>query len=186
MGAWAAHGNKTLKGAWQVMSLMTLKDLYIDQLRDLYNAEQQLVSALPKMEAAANHKELKEGFREHLGQTREHVTRLDQLFRELGASPGGEVCEAMKGLVKEGEKVIEELADPNVRDAALIAAAQRVEHYEIAGYGTVVTFAKELDLDSQAQTLQDTLDEEGATDKKLTKIAEGGFLKAGINKEAKV
>lgn len=168
------------------MSLMTLKDLYLEQLRDLYDAEQQLVQTLPRMETAATHEELKKGFREHLDQTREHVRRLDEIFRELGEGSGGEVCKAMLGLVQEGNDVMEEQAEPHVRDAALIAVAQRVEHYEMAGYGAVRTYARHLYYENHARMLQQTLDEEGATDKKLTKLAEGSWLNTGINEEAKL
>jgi ferritin-like metal-binding protein YciE len=163
------------------VELNSLDDLFVEQLNDLYSAENQLVEALPKMAKAASNKELKDGFQEHLKQTKEHVNRLEQIFDELGQKPGGVTCEAMEGLIKEGEEYVEEDMDENVRDAALIAAAQRVEHYEIAGYGTVRTYAKHLGNDKAAKLLQQTLDEEGETDKKLTKLAESG---AHINKMA--
>jgi ferritin-like metal-binding protein YciE len=164
--------------------MATLHDLYVEQLRDLYNAEQQLIQALPKMASAASHRELQEAFEDHLEETHEQIQRLNSVFTELGTAATGETCEAMQGIIKEGEAAIRDHADPDVRDAALIAAAQRVEHYEMAGYGTVRSFARQLGFGSQADLLQRTLDEEGAADKRLTKIAEGGLLKTGINKEA--
>ena len=166
------------------MKMNGLTDLYVDQLKDLYSAEKQLVQALPKMAKAANTPELKQGFEQHLEQTRTHVNRLEQIFSRMGTSPGRKKCEAMEGLIKEGEDAIELKGDSAVRDAALIAAAQRVEHYEIAGYGTVRTFANQLNFQMDANLLQQTLDEEGMTDKKLTTLAEGGILHEGINQEA--
>ncbi len=165
--------------------LQNLQDLFIHELRDLYNAEQQLVTALPKMASAASTPELKEAFNHHLEQTRNHVTRLNTVFSELGTTGGGEECEAMKGLIKEGEDIINATAGNSaVKDAALIAAAQRVEHYEIAGYGTVRTYAQELGHSKAADLLQKTLDEEGKANKKLTSLAEGGLLSEGINEKA--
>jgi ferritin-like metal-binding protein YciE len=151
-----------------------LNDLFINQLEDLYDAENRLTSALPKMAEAANSPELKNAFSNHLAQTKGHAQRLEQIFRQLGCEPKRETCEAMKGLVKEGSEMIDAEGDPAVKDAALIAAAQRVEHYEMAGYGTVRTFARQLGLTDVAKTLQQTLDEEGQTDKILTQIAERG------------
>ncbi|HOE96761.1 MAG TPA: ferritin-like domain-containing protein [Candidatus Sumerlaeota bacterium] len=165
--------------------LNSLHDLYVEQLRDLYNAETQLVGALPRMMSAASSPQLKDAFQLHLNQTREHVTRLNQIFNQLGQSPVGEKCAAMEGLLKEGEQLMNEPGDPSVKDAALIAAAQRVEHYEIAGYGTVKAYAKFLDFDEAADLLDKTLDEEGETDKALTKLATGGMFTGGINKDAK-
>ena len=150
----------------------TLNDLFLEQLEDLYDAEKRLTDALPKMAQAATSPELKQAFEDHEAQTRQHVQRLEQIFHRLGKSPQRETCEAMKGLIKEGEEMMGAKGDNAVRDAALIAAAQRVEHYEIAGYGTVRTCAQRLGLTDVAQTLQQTLDEEGATDKRLTAIAE--------------
>jgi len=166
------------------MRMDSLQDLYVDQLQDLYSAEIQLVQALPKMASAAYTDALRKGFQEHLEQTRNHVNRLEQIFGRVGARAGGNTCEAMQGLIKEGEEAIALEGDPKVRDAALIAAAQRVEHYEIAGYGTVRTYAKQLGFSSDSGLLQKTLDEEGETDKKLTSLAEGGFFSSGINKQA--
>jgi ferritin-like metal-binding protein YciE len=154
------------------MQLHDLQDLYIDQLRDLYSAENQLVKALPKMVKAASNEQLSESFEQHLEQTRGHVDRLKQVFDKLGKKPTGKVCKAMQGLIEEAKETMEEDADPEVLDAGLIAAAQRVEHYEIAGYGTVRSFAKLLGDTAAARLLQQTLDEEGETDKKLSRLAE--------------
>lgn len=165
--------------------LQNLQDLFIHELRDLYNAEQQLVTALPKMAQAASTPELKDAFNHHLEQTRNHVNRLDSVFSDLGTTSSGEECEAMKGLIKEGEEIISATTGSNaVKDAALIAAAQRVEHYEIAGYGTVRTYAQELGHGKAADLLQETLDEESKANKKLTSLAEGGLLSKGINEKA--
>ena len=153
------------------MKLNTLQDLYISQLKDLYSAEKQLVKALPKMAKAATNPDLSAGFSEHLEQTKEHAARLEQILESHGESTRGPKCKAMEGLVEEGSEMIEEEADDEVRDAGLICAAQRVEHYEIAGYGCVVTFAEMLGDNAGAKLLKTTLDEESATDKKLTKLA---------------
>jgi len=152
--------------------ISTLEDAYIEQLRDLYNAETQLVKALPKMAKAAHSEELKNGFLEHLEQTKGHVSRLEQIFEELDEKPSGKKCQAMAGLVEEGAETIDEDAAPAVKDALLIAAAQRVEHYEIAGYGTVKTFAETLGHDEAAKLLEETLQEEVDTDEKLTEAAQ--------------
>jgi ferritin-like metal-binding protein YciE len=160
------------------MEMESLRDLYIHELKDLYSAENQLVKALPKMAKAANAKSLKAGFEKHLKETKEHVERLKKIFEELGESPGMKKCKAMEGLIKEGDEVASEDSEPEVKDAALIAAAQRVEHYEMAGYGCVRTYARLLGDKKAATTLQKTLDEEGATDKKLTDLAEGINVKA--------
>jgi ferritin-like metal-binding protein YciE len=149
-----------------------LKELYIDELKDLYNAENQLVKALPKMAKAASSEELSHGFEEHLEQTRGHVQRLEEIFQSLGESPKGKKCKGMEGLVAEGAEVMEEDFEDSVMDAALIGAAQRVEHYEIAAYGTVCAFAEELGDSQQASLLNETLEEEKETDEKLTKLAE--------------
>jgi ferritin-like metal-binding protein YciE len=161
------------------MEMQDLQDLFIDQLRDLYNAEKQLVKALPKMAKKASDESLKQAFSTHLEETKGHVERLEQIFDQLGKRPSGKTCKAMKGLVEEGEEAMEEDAASEVLDAALIAAAQRVEHYEIAGYGTVRSYAKLLGNSQAAKLLQQTLDEEGETDKKLTQLAE-----SNINVEA--
>lgn len=167
------------------MQLNSLYDLFVEQLRDLYDAEHQIVLALPKMVGAASSPELRLGFQQHLEQSREHIRRLEDVFSHLGEISAGEKCEAMKGLLQEGQKVLQATGDPAVKDAALIAAAQRVEHYEIAGYGAVRTYAKELGYKDAENWLQQTLNEEGETDKKLTKLAEGGLFSAGLNQEAK-
>ena len=154
------------------MALNSFEDLFVEQLQDLYDAEQRLTKALPKMADAAKSASLKAAFQEHLRQTQNQVTRLEQVFQLLGKTAQSKTCEAMKGLVTEGEEVISATGDADVKDAALIAAAQRVEHYEIAGYGTVRTFAQRLGHQQAAQLLQQTLDEEADTDKKLTALAE--------------
>jgi ferritin-like metal-binding protein YciE len=155
-----------------MVALNDLNDLLIDQLKDLYNAEGQLTKALPKMAKAASNPELKQAFENHLAQTEEHVNRLEQVFESLGEKAKGKTCAAMKGLIEEAKELLGEDAQPEVLDAGLIAAAQRVEHYEIAGYGTVRTYAESLGHSEAARLLQQTLDEEGSTDKLLTKIAE--------------
>lgn len=149
-----------------------LEDLFVDQLEDLYDAEKRLTKALPKMAETAKSPQLGSAFREHLRETEGHVRRLEDVFRMLGRTPNRETCEAMQGLVKEGEEMMQAKGDDLVRDAALIAAAQRVEHYEMAGYGTARTFARRLGLEPAAKLLQETLDEEVAADHKLTNIAE--------------
>jgi len=166
------------------MKVTNLNELFVHELKDLYDAEHQLVEALPKMAEAASNPELTEAFENHLVQTRSHVTRLEAVFRTCGEEPERETCKGMKGLIAEGEKAIKEIDDPDTRDAALISAAQRVEHYEIAAYGTVVTLADQLGLDDAKELLGQTLGEEENADKLLTKIATGGMFKAGINQRA--
>lgn len=166
------------------MPVNSMRDLFVDELRDLYSAENQLVSALPQMAAAAKSDTLKSAFESHLEETRGHVRRLSEIFTDLGQSPNGKTCKAMQGLIAEGSEAIQMQGDPDVRDAALIGAAQRVEHYEMAGYGVARTFAKELGFDNAASKLQKTLDEEGSADKKLTSIAEGGLFRKGVNEKA--
>src|SRR5580698_7292584 len=148
-----------------------LRELYIDELKDLYSAETQLVKALPKMAKGASSEELREGFEEHLDQTKGHVQRLEQIFQALGESPKGKKCKGMEGLIKEGGEMIEEDPAPEELDAGLISAAQRVEHYEIAGYGCVSTYAKLLGEDEAISLLRLTLKEEKETDEKLTQLA---------------
>jgi ferritin-like metal-binding protein YciE len=150
----------------------SLDELLVDQLQDLYDAENQLVKALPNMVKAASNSALRQGFEEHLQQTKGHVDRLEKVFRDLGQTSRRKTCEAMKGLIEEADEFLGESAEPSVRDAGLIACAQKVEHYEIAGYGTVRTWAQQLGHSQSVQLLQQTLDEEAATDKKLTRIAE--------------
>jgi ferritin-like metal-binding protein YciE len=150
----------------------SLEDLFVEQLKDLYDAEQRLVEALPKMAEAANASSLKQAFTAHLDETRNHVTRLEEVFNSIGVEPERQTCQAMKGLVSEGSEIIDSKgSNPAVRDAGLIAAAQRVEHYEMAGYGTARTFAQQLGMAQAADLLQSTLDEEAAADKKLTQLA---------------
>jgi len=153
------------------MANESLRDLYIHELKDLYNAENQLVKALPKMAKAASSEELRRGFEEHLEQTRGHVQRLEQIFESLDESPKGKKCAGMEGLVKEGSEVMEEDFEGAVMDAALIGAAQRVEHYEIAAYGTASEFAKILGESEHVTLLEETLQEEKETDGKLTELA---------------
>jgi ferritin-like metal-binding protein YciE len=154
------------------MRLDTLQKLYISELRDLYSAETQLVKALPKMAKGASSPELKDAFEQHLEQTKGHVERLEQLFEQLGESPRGKTCHAMKGLIEEGSEILKEEGEDSVLDAGIIVAAQKVEHYEIASYGSVRTFANLLGKDEEAKLLQSTLDEEAETNQILTQLAE--------------
>ncbi len=166
------------------MSKITnLREAYIEQLRDLYSAETQLTKALPKMAKAATTPDLKQGFEEHLEQTKGHVNRLEQIFEKLDEKPTGKKCKAMEGLVKEGAETISEDAEDAVHDAMLIAAAQRVEHYEIAGYGTVVKWAELLGEDEAQKLLEETLQEEKDTDEKLTEAAEQIDVEANSGEE---
>jgi ferritin-like metal-binding protein YciE len=153
------------------MAVQGLKELYIDELKDLYSAETQLVKALPKMAKASSSDELREGFEGHLEQTKGHVERLEQIFEMLGESPKGKKCAGMEGLVEEGDEVSKEDFEGNVMDAALIGAAQRVEHYEIAAYGTARALAETLGENEHVSLLEATLDEEKETDEKLTELA---------------
>lgn len=153
------------------MKLETLKDLYILELKDLYSAEKQIIAALPKMAKAATNEKLAAGFKEHLEQTREHAARLEKILTRHGQTTRGPKCLGMEGALKEGAEMIEEEADEEVRDAGLIGAAQRVEHYEMAGYGCARTYAELLGDKEGAKLLQTTLNEEGETDKKLSKLA---------------
>ena len=150
----------------------SLRDLYVEELKDLYSAENQILKALPKMAKKASSDELRAAFEEHLEITRSQVERLETIFDDLERSPKGKRCKGMAGLIEEGSEMMKEDAEPDVLDAALISAAQRVEHYEIAAYGTVRTYAERLGLDKHSRLLQQTLDEEGEADKKLTQIAE--------------
>lgn len=163
------------------MELETLKDLYVEELKDLYSAENQILKALPKMIKAASHNELKQALTNHMRETEVHVQRIEQVCDDLGVSPKGKKCVGMEGLLKEGSELIREKPEPDVLDAGIIAAAQHVEHYEMAGYGCCRTYARQLGWESQAEMLQATLDEEGNADKKLTEIAE-----ATVNIEAEV
>jgi len=161
------------------MKLQNLKDLFVSELRDLYNAENQLVKALPKMASSASSEKLQAAFEEHLEQTKNHVTRLESVFEKLNLNPKGKRCKAMEGLIEEGKEIIEMRPEEPVRDAALIAAAQRVEHYEIAGYGCVRAFATLLGNEEAARVLEETLKEEKETDERLTELA-----MSEINEEA--
>lgn len=161
------------------MQLDTLQQLYVDELKDLYSAENQILKALPRMIKAATHKGLKQGFTKHERQTRQHVTRLERICRGLGVKPTGKRCVGMEGVLKEGSELIGEKPDKEVLDAGLISAAQHVEHYEIAGYGTVRTWARLLGYEEHAELLQQTLEEERDTDEALTELAE-----SSINLEA--
>jgi ferritin-like metal-binding protein YciE len=161
------------------MDIDSMKKLFVHELKDLYSAENQILEALPKMAKKASHPELKSAFEEHHRQTQEQVKRLEQIFDSLEFEPGGQKCKGMEGLIEEGEDAMEDAEEDDVRDAAMISAAQRVEHYEIAGYGTARTYARLLGDDRAAELLQQTLDEEGETDKKLTRLAE-----SGVNRDA--
>ena len=161
------------------MEIDSLRKLYVDELKDLYSAEKQLIQALPKMAKKASNAQLKQAFQQHLEITQMQLERLDRIFEALEKSPRGKKCKAMEGLIEEGKEMMQEDMEPEVMDAALIAAAQRVEHYEIAGYGTVRTYANLLGEKDAAKLLQQTLDEEGQADKILTQLAE-----SSINVEA--
>src|ERR1700726_1826200 len=154
------------------METNTLRELYVGELRDIYDAEKQLIKALPKMAEAATSEDLRSGFEEHLEQTKGHAERLEQIFSELGEKPTGKKCKGMQGLVSEGKEVIDEDFEGEGKDAALISAAQRVEHYEIAAYGTVRTYAEILGDQSAVELLEQTLQEEKETDEKLTELAQ--------------
>jgi len=160
-------------------TMKNLNDLYIEELKDIYNAELQITQALPKMINATKHSDLKKAFQTHLQQTQQHIQRLEQIFTRLNERGAGKLCKGMQGLIQEGEELIKSRADSDVLDAALIGAAQRVEHYEIAAYGTARTYARLLGYADDARLLQTTLDEEGETDHLLTALAE-----RSINREA--
>jgi len=166
------------------METNRLKHLYIEELKDLYSAETQMVKALPKMANAASSEDLRAGFEEHFGQTKEHVVRLEKILKALGESPKGKKCKGMEGLIKEGSEMIEEDPAPEELDAGLISAAQRVEHYEIAGYGCVSTYAKLLGEDQAVSLLRLTLEEEKETDEKLTQLAGSINLEAVESEES--
>jgi ferritin-like metal-binding protein YciE len=162
------------------VALDSLQSLFLDELKDVYHAEKQLVRALPRMAKAATSPDLKNAFTRHLKETEGQVQRLERVFKELGQNPRAKKCEGMAGLVEEGKQIMEEDGEPAVIDAALIAAAQRVEHYEIAAYGCLRTYAQLLGLSTAAQLLQQTLEEEEATDEKLNALAEGGINQAAV------
>lgn len=166
------------------MKLKTLHDVYVHELKDLYSAEKQIIEALPKMIDSASNSDLQQAFSDHLEQSQTHLEHVNRLLNELDVNPGNVKCEGMAGLLQEGEEVLKTTGSNDAKDAALIAAAQRVEHYEMAAYGCARTYARLLGFDDAADTLQMILDQEGDTDKHLTKLAEGGFLSQGINQEA--
>lgn len=154
------------------MKLKSLQDLYVHELKDLFSAEQQILKALPKMAKAATSTEVRSAFEQHLETTRRQVERLERIFERMDISPKGTKCKGMEGLIEEGEEIMDMDAEAVVCDAALISSAQRIEHYEIAGYGTCRTYARQLGFEEDARLLQETLQEEGESDKKLTVIAE--------------
>jgi ferritin-like metal-binding protein YciE len=167
------------------MKNQDLYQLFIEELEDVYSAEQQIIDSLPRLIKIASLPELKEALTKHLEETKYQVTRIEKIFSILDTAPEEITCEAMEGLLSEAEKVVENKNKSPVLDAAIISAAQKVEHYEIASYGTLRSFAKHLNFDQEIiDLLQESLDEEGAADKKLTKIADGSFFFNGINKEA--
>lgn len=166
------------------MKLESLKDLYLHELQDAYSAEEQLTQALPIMQARATSRDLQKAFEMHLDETREQLERVRSILSRHGQAPGRHVCKAMQGLIREGDEMISNIGNPDVIDAGLITIAQRVEHYEIAAYGTLVSYAEYLDLDDEADMLKESLDEESDADKKLNKLATGGIFSSGINKKA--
>jgi ferritin-like metal-binding protein YciE len=170
-------------GKEQIVKLESLKDLFVHELKDLYNAESQLVKALPRMVRAANADDLKEALEHHLEQTREHATRLEQVLSDFGTAGRGVKCEGMAAIIEEGKKLMESDAAEDTMDAGLIGAAQKAEHYEIAGYGTARTWARTLGLHDAAQILQQTLEEEAEANEKLTQIAEASINVAAAEDE---
>lgn len=166
------------------MSVATIEDVLVEQLADLRSAETQLVEALPKVAAAAHEEKLRQALEEHLQETRGHVARLDQIIGDLSRPVPTQECKGMKGLIAEGEEIIAEEPSGPAKDAAIIGAAQRIEHYEIAAYGTAKALAGELGYDEARSLLDETLDEESAADELLTKIATGGLLRSGVNAQA--
>jgi ferritin-like metal-binding protein YciE len=166
------------------MKLDTLTEALEGELRDLYDVEQQLVKVLPELVQAVVHSDLKTAFEEHLVETREQLERLEKVFDIVGCEPVRETCEAMQGLLREVDKIVASPGNRNVKDAVLIGAAQRIEHYEMAAYGTALAFAEQLGLDEAVELLQESLDEEMEADEKLTSLAEGGIFTAGVNRDA--
>ena len=166
-------------------SNQSLYKLFIEELEDMYSSENQIVDSLPKLVHLANSPDLKDALSKHLKETQNQVTRIENIFSILEMAPKEKMCKAMQGLLKEAEELIKNKTKSPALDAAIISAAQKVEHYEIASYGTLRSFAKHLEFDSEVvDLLQETLDEEGAADKKLTKIAEGTIFSTGVNREA--
>jgi ferritin-like metal-binding protein YciE len=166
------------------MAVKSVNDLLLDELRDIYHAEKQLVKALPKMAKKAKSDDLRQAFEHHLDETKGHVERLDQVFQQLDARSGGQRCEAMEGLIEEAEELMGEIATPEVLDAAMIGAAQKVEHYEIASYGSVCALAEALGHKDAARLLEETLNEEKAADQKLNQIALSGVNQAALQAAA--
>lgn len=162
-----------------------LYKLFIEELKDMYNAEHQILKALPKVISHASLPELKEALTKHVKETEHQIKRIEKIFNIIDVAPEQVTCEGIKGILEEGDELIKDNAKSPTLDAAIISACQKVEHYEIASYGTLRSFAKQLEFDSDVVDLiQDSLDEEGAADKKLTKLAEGSFFTSGVNKEA--
>jgi ferritin-like metal-binding protein YciE len=164
--------------------MSTFRELFLEQLGDIHSAETQIAKALPKLVEAATDDVLKDVLSTHLHETHKQIERLEQVFEELGEKPVTKMCMGMKGLLKEGDEGLEKGLSGPLGDALIISNAQRVEHYEISAYGTAVAWARQLDLDEVADLLDESLDEEAAADEKLTSIAEGGLLTAGLNEEA--
>lgn len=167
------------------MALNSIRDLFITELRDVYDAENRIVTLLPRCVEAASSSDLQEAFEDHLDETREQIRRLDKIFNQLGESPLGEKCDAMEGLVRECESMVNEPAESWVRDALMISMSQRIEHYEMAVYGTVCNYAQHMGEQDALDLLQQTLTEEKETDKKLTRIAESCLKAAGVGKQSK-
>jgi ferritin-like metal-binding protein YciE len=163
--------------------MKSLDDLFVDSLQDLYDAEKQIVKALPKMIEKSSSNELKQGFKDHLEMTHRQIERIEQIFEKMNMPAKGKHCKGMEGLIKEGEEVLEEDMSPEVRDAAIIGAAQKIEHYEISGYGTARTYAHSLGHDNFAKLLDQSANEEGQTDKKLTQLAESKINPQAKNKK---
>jgi ferritin-like metal-binding protein YciE len=166
------------------MKLQTTEDVLVEQIADLQSAEDQLIQALPRMAGAASNDELRKAFEQHLEQTRTHAERLQRVSSLIPSGVPAEECEGMRGLLEEGDEIVAAEGTPDAKDAALIAAAQRVEHYEIAAYGTARTLAKELDMDDASDLLEQTLDEEKTADELLNRIATGGLFREGVNERA--
>jgi ferritin-like metal-binding protein YciE len=162
------------------MALESMQDFFLNELKDLYNAEKQILRALPRMAKAADAPALQQAFNKHLGETESHVKRLERIFKSLGQAARGKKCKGMEGLIEEGKEILEEEGSPEVIDAALISAAQRVEHYEIAAYGCLRAYAQLLGYDEADQLLQQTLQEEEATDEALSALGEGGINQAAV------
>jgi ferritin-like metal-binding protein YciE len=162
------------------MPLESLQDLFLNELKDVYNAEKQIVRALPRLAKAAEAPELAQAFTKHLRETEGQVQRLERIFKSLGQTPRGKTCKGMQGLLEEGKEILEEEGAPEVIDAALISAAQRVEHYEMAAYGCLRTYAQLLGMGEADRLLEQTLREEEAADQKLTSLAEGGLNQAAF------